>query len=113
SSSQFVNIDTTMMPITVGFRYYFDVKNAPKVLSIANPYVVLGAGMYIRGQNVLAIQGLSLQSGSTTTTYNWGGYFGAGAEFLLYRKSVYLGLDLRYHLIFFGDSNDTFGGALP
>ncbi|MFM8313066.1 MAG: hypothetical protein ACKOA8_02165, partial [Deltaproteobacteria bacterium] len=41
-------------------------------------------------------------------TNSFGGYFGGGAEFNIYRKHIYLGVDIRYHLVFFPDEDDTY-----
>jgi len=111
-SSRFVDIDSTLIPINVGMRYYFDTRDAPKAIALANPYLGFGAGVYMRNQSVIGIQGLNLESPPDSSTSSFGGYAAAGAEFLIYRKKVYLGADLRYHMIFFPDEGDTFGGAL-
>lgn len=99
-------IDTTLVPITAAFRYYFDTKNAPKAIAVANPYLVAGGGVYMRSETVL--EG-TLEPASDN---NFGGFFGGGAEFNIYRKHIYLGLDLRYHFIFFSDEDDTFNGQV-
>ena len=105
-----LEIDTNMIPINVGFRYYFDTKNAPKAIAIANPYLAFGGGMYMRGQNVIQNQGFTVDN-SETTTNNFGGYGGGGVEFTIYRRHIYLGVDLRYHLVFFTDEAEDFGQA--
>jgi len=104
------DIDTSLMPVTAGVRYYFDTKSAPRALALANPYVVAGAGLYIRNQTVTASTGtVSATNGATN---NFGGFVGAGVEFLIYRRHIYLGADLRYHLVFFDDEDATFGNSL-
>ena len=109
NSSQQLKIATDLLPITVGFRYYFDTKNAPKAISIANPYLSFGGGAYIRNQNVIeATGGLTAAVGNSSTS-NFGGYGGGGVEFSIYRRHIYLGADFRYHLIFFVDESDNLG----
>lgn len=105
SQSQAAQIEVNMIPLTLGFRYYFDTKSAPKAIAIANPYLVGGGGAYIRQQTVLQQAGLQ-SNVENTTTNAFGGFGGAGVEFQIYRRHVYLGVDLRYHLVFFPDEAD-------
>lgn len=105
-------IDTSLIPITGAFRYYFDIKNAPKAIAVANPYLVLGGGVYMRMENVLA-QSSTLQLSNGASTSSFGGFFGGGAEFNIYRKHIYLGIDVRYHLVFFPDEAETYNGQVP
>lgn len=102
-----LQIDTNMIPITLGFRYYFDTKNAPKAIAIANPYLGFGGGIYMRNQNVIANSGFTVDTGETTTS-NFGGYAGGGVEFAIYRRHIYLGVDARYHFVFFTDESSNF-----
>jgi len=107
SSSRSITFATDLLPITLGFRYYFDTKNAPKAISVANPYLAFGGGAYIRNQSVIeATGGLSAEDANTS---NFGGYAGGGVEFSIYRRHIYLGADFRYHLIFFVDESDDIG----
>ena len=104
-----LQIDTNLIPLTLGFRYYFDTKNAPKAIAIANPYLAFGGGVYMRSQNVIANSpDFDIGIGDTTTS-NFGGNAGGGVEFNIYRRHIYLGVDLRYHLIFFTDEADDYG----
>ena len=100
-------IDTTLIPITGAFRYYFDIKNAPKAIAVANPYLVVGGGVYMRQEVVVA--GADAEPASTSS---FGGFIGGGSEFNIYRKRIYLGVDLRYHLVFFPDEEETYNGQL-
>lgn len=95
--------ENTLIPINFGFRFYPDIKNAPKPIALANPYLALGGGLYIRET--------STNSGlEDTSTNNMGGYFGGGLQFLIYRRYIYLGTDIRYHLVYF-DSEGTGTGS--
>ena len=106
-----LDLDVVMIPINVGFRYYFDTKSAPKAIAIANPYLAFGGGAYIKQETVVDQKGFNNVSGGSTTSF--GGYGGGGVEFTIYRRHVYLGLDLRYHLVFFpGEGDETFDGTL-
>jgi len=112
SASQFAQIDTNLIPITLAFRFYFDTKNAPKAIAIANPYLVAGGGIYIRNQSVIQNLNNALRTPSGGSN-SFGGFAGAGVQFAIYRRHVYLGIDIRYHLVFWPDANDKFGGQLP
>lgn len=98
---------SVLIPITAGFRYYFDTRNAPKAIAIANPYLAFGGGSYMRQQTVL--QGNAIEPSANNTSF--GGYGGAGVEFSVYRRHIYLGMDLRYHMIFFIDESDQISQA--
>jgi outer membrane protein W len=105
------DLDTNMIPINVGFRYYFDVRNAPKAISVANPYVIGGGGYYMRTQNVVfQSAGLGVQNG---TTNSFGAFGGAGVEFQIYKRHVYLGIDMRFHFVFFPDGDQTYNNIVP
>jgi hypothetical protein len=104
------DIDTNMIPITMGFRFYFDTRNAPKAIAIANPYLAAGGGVYLRSLSVIQSQG-NIQLPTTSST-SFGAYGGGGVEFSVYHRHIYLGIDLRYHYIFFPDADSTFGGSL-
>jgi opacity protein-like surface antigen len=110
SSNQTIKIETTLIPITAALRYYFDTKNAPKAIAVANPYLVGGGGMYIRNQNVVAQNPVVLDDDASSN--NFGALFGAGFEFAIYRRHIYMGADFRYHMVFFGDEDQDFGGIL-
>ena len=106
-----VSLDTKLIPLNLGFRYYFDTREAPKAIAVANPYLAFGAGDYLRSQDVSPDSTIAFtESGATTS--NFGAYGGFGMEFPIYRKHLYVGIDARYHLIFFSDANDTFGSRL-
>ncbi len=102
-------INTTLVPITLGFRYYFNTSDAPRAIAIANPYLAIGAGIYMRSQNVTGQS--SNFSTSQTSTGNFGANGGGGIEFLIYHRHIYLGVDARYHLVFFAP--EDFGSSIP
>ncbi len=103
------DLETNLIEAAVGFRYYFDTKSAPRAIAIANPYLGFGAGLYSRDQIVVrAATGFPEPEPSSS----FGGNAGGGVEFLVYRKHIYVGLDLRYHMIFFPDENLSWNGAV-
>lgn len=89
-------VNNTLIPINVGFRFYPDIKSAPRPIALANPYVAFGGGLYIR--KISDISGFEEDSSN-----HFGGYLGGGIEFLIYRRHVYLGADFRYHFVNFDD----------
>jgi hypothetical protein len=99
-----------MISSGVGFRYYFDTKNAPRAIAIANPYLVGGAGLYYRDQRKFNSSTNFPASSSTVMAFGIQG--GAGFEFAIYRKHIFLGLDFRYHFVFFPDENETYQNKL-
>lgn len=105
-----VTLDTKLVPITGGFRFYFDTRDAPRAIALANPYVAFGAGAYLRSSTNTG-GNLSLADPDPSNA-NFGLYGGAGLEFPIYRKHIYLGLDIRYHLVFFIDESSTLQGEL-
>lgn len=108
SGSQRMVIDAQVIPITIGFRYYFDVKNAPKALALANPYLALAGGMYMRMQNVVSNTGGFQVGSSEGSESSFGAQGGGGVEFNVYRQHIYIGADIRYHFVFFADESQTF-----
>ncbi|MBY0369606.1 porin family protein [bacterium] len=94
--------DVAILSYGAGLRYYFDINNAPRAIAIANPYLSLAAAGYQRQFNKVGGSGTP-----PADSIAFGASLGAGAEFLVYRKHVYLGLDLRYHFVFFLDENTS------
>ena len=113
TTTKALKLDTIIIPITLGMRYYFDTKNAPKAIAVANPYLAAGGGIYMRSESVLVSNNFPYNQGQSATTNNYGVYFGGGTEFNIYRKHIYLGLDFRYHFIFFNDEESTLNNNLP
>ena len=105
SASEVFQIDTNLIPITLGLRYYIDTKSAPRAIAIANPYLLLGGGGYIRDQLVV-LQPSGNSAFESATSNAFGGYAGGGVEFKIYRH-IYFGIDVRYHMIFFPDETDV------
>lgn len=95
-----VNSDLAMTNLSLGFRYYFDVKDAPKAIAVANPYLALSPGIYFKTVTQLDTNpGLALPDAGDESGF--GASAGGGVEFNIYRRHIFLGVDLRYHMIFF------------
>lgn len=103
NGSSIAELDVQLIPLTGAFRYYFETKESPRALAIANPYVVMGAGSYYRSQRPTSDPGSIISGGSEGT--NFGLQAGGGLEFSIYRRHVYLGIDFRYHAVFFEDED--------
>lgn len=109
-----------LVPLSLGLRYGFDQDTLPRGFSAMNPYLVAAGEFVFRSESV---QGTPVTSGLNSTLQNTytpgavvtgtgvGVNFGGGAEFDVYKKKIFLGLDLRYHLMFWSDGN-TFVGQL-
>ncbi len=104
NTTTFLYIQTEMLPLTLGMRYYFPVSDAPRALALANPYIAIGLGDYLRTETVLQRQAATYTPPSGTTS-NFGFYLATGIEFPVYMRHVYMGLDLRYAFTFFVDRN--------
>jgi len=96
-------VENILIPVNFGFRFYPDIKSAPRPVALANPYAAFGGGLYIRRTADAA--GVSEE-----TTNNFGGYLGGGLEFVIYRRHIYLGADFRYHLVYFDEEGAGLGG---
>jgi Outer membrane protein beta-barrel domain len=101
----------SVIPLTIGLRYYFDTQEAPRAIAAANPYLALGAGDYLRSETVVGTSSLQVTNNGSTSS-NFGGYAGAGIEFPIYKRHIYLGIDGRFHLVFWQGASDTANGAL-
>lgn len=110
----------TLVPFGLALRYTFDQDALPRGFSSMNPFLVGGAELMFRSESVDGVpttSGLSsgLQSkyvtGAVLNSTAMGVNFGGGVEFDVYRKKVYLGVDIRYHLLFWSDA-DTLIGTL-
>lgn len=113
----------SLVPIQLGIRYGFDQEILPRGFSVMNPYLsanaelifrsegVVGSGNDVRG--ITSTNGSELASkfsdGSINTSRGVGVNFGGGMEFDIYRRKLYLGLDLRYHLLFWSDADVLVG----
>jgi len=106
------NLNVSLANINIGLRYYFDVKDAPKAIAVANPYLGLSPGVYFN-----SAESLGPPAGDTAPDLGqeqgFGVSAGGGVEFNIYRRHIFLGIDMRYHLVFFPSETSTFGNALP
>lgn len=113
-----VSMKTTLIPVQLGIRYAFDVKKLPRSFALMNPYLAFNGELIFRSESVQGTptvsglntdQQLKYAAGSVNSSTAFGTAFGGGIEFDVYRNRLFLGLDLRYHLIFWTDSSDIIG----
>ena len=116
-----VEIDQTMklIPLTLGIRYVFDQDTLPRGFAAMNPYIVGVGEIVFRSEDVKTAKTTGLQTdikseyvdGATINSLGWGATLGGGFEFDVYRKRLFLGLDLRYHIMFWSDASKFIGEA--
>ena len=115
-----ISINTVMLPITLGLRYGFDRDNLPRGIALMNPYLAVAGEIIFRTEGVKGnptLGGLTseLQAkfapGSTINTTGAGFNLGGGFEFDVYKNKVFMGLDVRYHMIFWPDADIFVGNS--
>ncbi|MEZ4815645.1 MAG: outer membrane beta-barrel protein [Bdellovibrionota bacterium] len=115
-----VSMDTVMIPVSLGIRYAFDRDNLPRGISLMNPYLALNGEIVFRSEGVKGSPttgGIDASvrdkfaAGSVVSTTAFGASIGGGFEFDVYKNTVFLGLDVRYHILFWPDA-DTLVGSL-
>jgi opacity protein-like surface antigen len=113
-----ISLDTVMIPISLGLRYAFDRDNLPRGISLMNPYLALNGEIVFRSEAVKGAVDTTgadttvqdkFQPGSVTSTTAFGANFGGGVEFDVYKNKVFLGIDLRFHLLFWPDADALVG----
>lgn len=113
-----IELTSSVIPLAIGLRYAFDQDSLPRGFSSMNPFLVAGAEMIFRSE---AVEGTPTTDGLTPALRNkyvtgailnstaLGVNFGGGVEFDVYRKKLYLGVDLRYHMMFWSDADTIIG----
>lgn len=92
-------VEVNLLRVNADLKYYFDTKNVGAAITAANPYMVAGVSQTFRTQvfqtdekiekdNALAVSG------------------GLGMEFALKPRKTSIGIEGRYHEIFFQDRNE-------
>lgn len=107
-----------LVPLNLGFRYGFNRNSLGRGVSLLNPYFSANALLIFRSEEVIGsgdTSGLDTDliskyiPGAVITDTAFGFDFGGGMEFDVYRQTIYVGIDLRYHVAFWSDSNENFG----
>ncbi len=93
--------DANLTRVGLDIVYYFDVKNLAAPISFANPHISVGGGAFTKTQTS------STSGGTPDSNVGIGLTLGAGLEFAVRPRKVYLALEGRYSIARF---EDTFSG---
>ena len=115
-----INLDTVMIHMILGLRYSFDRDNLPRGISMMNPYVAVAGELMFRSEGVKydskadAITDPDLKAkfapGAVVNTTAFGVNIGGGFAFDVYKSKILLGMDLRYHFLYWPDAEIMVGG---
>ena len=112
-----LDLDTVMIPINLGLRYAFDRDNLPRGISLMNPYLALAGEIVFRAEGVKGTPNIpndttlkaKYNQGAVVNSLGTGFNLGGGFEFDVYKNKLFLGLDVRYHFLFWQDADTLFG----
>jgi hypothetical protein len=115
-----LRLSTRLIPVVGSLRFVFDSENMPRGLAQMNPYLSAGGALVFRQESVVGTPaGINLFGDQTIATKysegailgstNFGVHFGGGAEFDVYQNRVFAGIDIRYYMMFWSDSQLRFG----
>ncbi len=90
--------DVNLFKMGADFRYYFDTRDLSAPITFSGPYVTAGVGSYVKTQTELGT------SGEATKDNSLGFSAGAGLEFVMKPKKVYLNLETKLHAVNFQDT---------
>ena len=108
----------TMLPVHFGIRYGFDQGRLTRGMATLNPFVSVNGALMYRTEKVAGNPTIDGLDSTLQALYGPGGIvgntgfainFGGGVEFNVYQKRLFLGVDLRYHIIFWSNANEFFG----
>lgn len=107
-----LSMNTHLLPFSLGFRFGFDQEALPQGIAAMNPYLAAGGELMYRSERVngtpqtdgLSAEAQKFVDNDIINSTAMGLVFGGGFEFDVYKNQVLLGLDLRYHWIFWNDS---------
>jgi len=89
--------DVTIFEFGSELRYYFDTRDSTAPITFAGPFLMVGLGSYAKSENAITAPD-SVAKDSTL-----GLSFGAGLEFPLKPRKVYLDLESKFHAVSFND----------
>jgi hypothetical protein len=114
-----INLDTVMIPMSLGLRYSFDRDNLPRGISMMNPYVAVAGELMFRSEgvkydsNIDALTDADLKAkfapGAVVNTTAFGVNIGGGFAFDVYKSKILLGMDVRYHFLYWPDAEIMVG----
>jgi opacity protein-like surface antigen len=92
--------DVNIVHLGLELKYYFDTKDLSSTISFANPYIIGGVGPYTKTQTSAGVA-------TPDTDTSIGLDVGAGLEFAVSPKKVYIEFEGRLHIVQFKDQFDT------
>ncbi len=92
-------VEISLLRVNADLKYYFDTKNVGAAITAANPYMVAGVSQTFRTQ---VFQSLNRVEKDTAFAVSGG----LGMEFALKPRKTSIGVEGRYHEIFFDDRNE-------
>jgi hypothetical protein len=114
-----INLDTVLIPLNLGLRYSFDRDNMPRGFSMMNPYIAAAGELVYRSEGVKfdsktdaltdPDQKAKFAPGSVVNTTAFGVNFGGGFAFDIYKNKILLGIDVRYHILYWPDAEILVG----
>ncbi len=111
-------ITMNLVPVYLGFRFGFDQDRLQRGFATMNPYLSVNGEIIFRTESVAAsaiTTGLGVPNDvkygalANVPTTAFGVNVGGGIEFDVYRKRLFLGVDLRYHLLVWSSGTELFG----
>lgn len=93
-------VEVKIMRITGDMKYYFDVKNAGAMITASSPYLVAGLAQNLRTQAFQAGGSISKDNSLSISG-------GMGLEFALKPRKTSIGVEGRYHVMYFKDRLDS------
>jgi outer membrane protein W len=102
-------VSTTYLFVpNIGIRYYFNTAPLSRTLAKFNPYLGVGIDWVIRRQTFHSSTIGRANTAKSESNFGFNG--GLGVAALVYGRSLYLGMDMRFHYLFFeGEADDTTG----
>ena len=114
-----INLDTVMIPLSLGLRYSFDRDNMPRGISMMNPYIAAAGELMFRSEGVKydskndpitdPDQKAKFTPGAVVNTTAFGVNLGGGFAFDVYKSKILLGVDVRYHFLYWPDAEILVG----
>jgi opacity protein-like surface antigen len=112
------NIDyafsTRLVDTSIGFRYGFDQEALPRGFTTLNPYLAANGELFFRSEkaNDFATATTGGFTGGaekcalneTNNSSAFGIALGGGVQFDVYKENLFVGIDIRYHYLFWPDS---------
>lgn len=93
--------NVSMFTAYIDAKYYFSTKDLSAALSFANPYLMVGAGIYNKSEYAPLISQVPTQMSSVGVSV------GVGLEFIVAPKKTYLEIEGKMHIVNFADSGSN------